>query len=91
LAQRVLTDLGGASSGYIDDAYSELLAAYGVPIMSVNRSRLQHLGIIGLNNRYYGELEHGLNFRADAPRQMEAIAAVFDELMSRQELYLRPR
>jgi hypothetical protein len=91
LAQRVLTDLGRASSGYIDDAYSELLATYGVPIMSVNRSRLQHLGIIGLNNRYYGELEHGLNFRADAPRQMEAIAATFDELMSRQELYLRPR
>jgi hypothetical protein len=90
LSQLVLAELGSYSFANIDDAYSDLLAGRDIPIMSVNRSRLQHLGIVGLNNRYFGDLEHGLNFRADSARQMEAIVETYDDLMRQQGSYLRP-
>jgi hypothetical protein len=89
LSQLVLAEFEDHSFANIDDAYCDFLTARGVPIISVNRSRLQHLGITGLNNRYFGELEHGLFFRADSERQLEAIAATYDDLMHRQELFVR--
>jgi len=91
LSQLVLGELKDYSVANIDDAYSDLLSERGVPIVSVERSRLQHLGIVGLNNRYFGEMEHGLSFQADSPLQMEAIAATYDDLMRQQEFYLRPK
>jgi hypothetical protein len=91
LSQLVLGQLKDYTVANIDDAYSDLLAKLGVPIVSVERSRLQHLGIVGLNNRYFGEMEHGLFFQADSPRQMEAIAATYDDLMQNQDFYLKPR
>jgi hypothetical protein len=90
LAELVLSHLGDGSWVNIDDAYCDLFAAQGVPVMSVCRSRLQHLGIVGTNNRFFGELEHGLFFQPDADRQKEAILAIYDELMCRQNAYLKP-
>jgi hypothetical protein len=90
LAELVLSELVGSSLEYVDDAYSDLFAARGVPIMSVYRSRLQHLGIMGVNNRFFGELEHGLFFHPDSDRQKEAILATYDDLMRRQNFYLKP-
>jgi hypothetical protein len=90
LSQLVLDALRNYKFANIDDAYSDLLADMDVPIISVERSRLQHLGIVGLNNRYFGEMEHGLFFQADSLRQLEAIAATYDDLMREQEFYLRP-
>lgn len=91
LSELVLAELRNYSFANIDDAYSDFLTARGIAIMSVVRSRVQHLGIVGLNNRYFGELEHGLNFRPDSPRQMEAIAETYDELMRQQASFLRPQ
>ena len=94
LAELVLSRFAATSVVNVDDAYSGLFAERGVPIMSVRRSRLQHLGIVGSNNRYFGSMEHGLHFLPDSDRQKDAIAAVYDDLMTRQGFYLpkqRPR
>jgi len=91
LSQLVLEKLSSRSVANIDDAYCTLMGTLGVPIVSVQRSRLQHLGIVGLNNRYFGDMEHGLCFQADSPLQMEAIAATYDDLMRRQDFYLKPK
>lgn len=91
LAELVLAELcEDAAIVNIDDAYSDLFAQRGVPIVVPERSRLQHLGVVGTNNRYFGNLEHGLNFHPDSERQMLAILAVYDELMSRQQDYVPP-
>ena len=91
LAERVLAEFGSDERIVnIDDAYCTLFARQGIPIVAFERSRLQHLGIVGTNNRYFGGLEHGLGFRPDSERQATAILAVYDELMSRQEDYVRP-
>lgn len=91
LAERVLTSFGGdASIVNVDDAYCSLFAREGIPIVTVQRSRLQHLGIVGTNNRYFGGFEHGLGFRPDSEAQMLAILAIYDEMMTRQRDYLAP-
>jgi glycosyltransferase involved in cell wall biosynthesis len=90
LVELVLQEFGGQETVNVDDAYSRLFSARQIPMVSPYRSRLQHLGIEGTNNRYYGGLEHGLNFRPDSSRQLEAIVATYDELMSRQDFYTRP-
>jgi hypothetical protein len=90
LCEFVHSQLREASLDHIDDTYSQLLAAQQIPILSVQRSRLQHLGILGSNNRFFGELEHGLFFQPDSVRQMEAIVAIYDNLMCRQKLFVRP-
>jgi hypothetical protein len=91
LAERVLAELGSNETLVnIDDAYCTLFGQRGVPIVAFERSRVQHLGIVGTNNRYFGGFEHGLGFRPDSDRQALAILAIYDELMSRQEDYVRP-
>jgi hypothetical protein len=87
LAELVLEAFGDAKVVNVDDAYSRLLRSRNIAIVSPTRSRLQHLGTVGMNNRYFGQLEHGLNFRPDSERQMLAIAAAYDDLMSRQDFY----
>lgn len=91
LAEMVLSELASDNAIVnIDDAYSDLFTGKGIPIVAFRRSRLQHLGVVGTNNRYFGNLEHGLGFRPDSEPQMRAILAVYDELMSRQEEYVEP-
>lgn len=91
LAERVMATLSSDETIVnIDDAYSTHFGLHGIPIVTFERSRVQHLGIVGTNNRYFGGLEHGLGFRPDSERQMLALLAVYDELMSRQEDYVRP-
>jgi hypothetical protein len=91
LAERVLAEFGRDTAVInVDDAYSDLFLRRGIPIVAFQRSRVQHLGIVGTYNRYFGSLEHGLNFHPDSERQMLAILSVYDELMSRQEDYVRP-
>jgi hypothetical protein len=87
----VLKVLGNEVPANVDDAYSRLFSSRKIPMLAPHRSRLQHLGILGANNRYFGSLEHGLNFVPDSERQLRAIAATYDDLMVRQEYYLRPR
>jgi hypothetical protein len=90
LALKVLQAFGSEVHANVDDAYSRLFSSRQIPMLAPRRSRLQHLGIAGTNNRYFGELEHGLNFQPDSERQLRAIAATYDELMARQDFYLRP-
>ena len=91
LAEMVLTELGGNSDIVnVDDAYSDLFARRNIPIVAFRRSRVQHLGIVGTNNRYFGNFEHGLGFRPDSEQQVRAILALYDELMSLQEDYVAP-
>lgn len=91
LAELVMAELGSNPAIVnIDDAYCTLFEARGIGIVAFERSRVQHLGIVGTNNRYFGGFEHGLGFRPDSERQARAILAVYDELMSRQEDYVRP-
>lgn len=91
LAELVMAELGSDPGILnVDDAYSTLFGLRNVPIVTFERSRVQHLGIVGTNNRYFGAMEHGLLFRPDSERQSLAIVAVYDELMSRQEHYVRP-
>ncbi len=58
---------------------------------SLQRSRMQHLGISGENNQHFGRLEHGLGFVPDSARQFEAIADTYDQLLANQPDYLEPR
>jgi hypothetical protein len=87
LAELVLEAFGDTKVVNVDDAYSRLLKSRHIAIVSPSRSRLQHLGTVGTNNRFFGQLEHGLNFRPDSKRQLLAIAAAYDDLMSRQDFY----
>ena len=89
LAQEVKAEL--TAGQYIDDRYSRLLRASKVPMAATRRSRMQHLGHVGTNNRYLGDFDHGVNFIPDTARQFAAIAAVYDELMLNQQSYLPPR
>jgi hypothetical protein len=88
LAQLALEKVGPADD--VDFAYCRLFARLGIPIAATARSRVQHIGLVGVNNRYYGNLDHGLGFVPDAPAQWHAIGFVYDELMRRQSHYLRP-
>ncbi|MFN3547547.1 MAG: glycosyltransferase family 2 protein [Mesorhizobium sp.] len=91
LAEMVLAEFGDEPGVVnVDDAYSDLFASRAIPIVAFRRSRVQHLGIVGTNNRYFGNFEHGLGFRPDSEPQMRALLAVYDELMSRQEDYVAP-
>lgn len=89
-AQLALDGVGDEVSG-IDFAYCRLFERHGIPIAAPAQSRLQHIGIIGLNNRYYGDLDHGIGFVPDAPAQWHAIGYAFNELMVKQRDFLRPR
>jgi len=92
LADLVMAELGGDTRLVnIDDAYCTLFSRRDIRIVAFERSRVQHLGIVGTNNRYFGGFEHGLGFRPDSDRQAHAILEVYDELMSRQEHYVRPQ
>lgn len=91
LAEMVLAEFGKESGIVnVDDAYSDLFVRRAVPMVAFRRSRVQHLGIVGTNNRYFGKLEHGLGFHPDSEPQVRAILAVYDELMSRQEDFVAP-
>ena len=87
LAELVLEAFGNTDVVNVDAAYSRLLKSRRIAIVSPSRSRLQHLGTIGTNNRFFGRLEHGLNFQPDSECQMLAIAAAYDDLMSHQDFY----
>jgi hypothetical protein len=88
-AQLALDGVGNEVSS-IDFAYCRLFAKLGIPIATPIQSRVQHLGIIGFNNRYYGDLDHGIGFVPDSPVQWHAIGYVYNELMTRQREFLRP-
>lgn len=91
LAEAVVAELGADSAIVnIDDAYCTLFERRGIPIVALARSRVQHLGIVGTNNRYFGNFEHGLGFCPDSEPQVQAILSVYDELMSRQQDYVAP-
>jgi len=89
LAQVALDGVGNEASS-IDFAYCRLFNKLGIPIASPAQSRLQHLGIVGFNNRYFGDLDHGIGFVPDAAAQWHAIGYVYNELMTRQRDFLRP-
>jgi len=90
-AQLALDNVGDRTSG-IDHAYCELFENRGVRLAATSQSRLQHIGIVGANNRFFGHLDHGLGFVPDAPAQWNAIGYAYNELMSRQgEFLIRPR
>ena len=74
----------------IDFAYCRAFEERGIPIAATVRSRVQHIGIYGTHNQNFGALEHGLGFVPDSPAQWQAIAFIYDELMSRQRNYLPP-
>lgn len=88
-AQLALDGVGDEVSA-IDFAYCRLFKKLGVPIAVPAQSRIQHIGIIGFNNRYYGDLDHGIGFVPDAPAQWHAIGYVYNELMAKQHDFLRP-
>ena len=88
LVQLVKTAL--AAGQYIDDRYSRFLGANDIPLAATKASLVQHLGIIGTNNSHLGDFDHGLNFVPDTPRQLQAIAAIYDEIMLNQLSYLPP-
>lgn len=88
LAQLALDEVGKMPG--IDFAYSRLFDRLGIPISVTAQSRMQHLGVMGVNNRYFGTIDHGLGFVPDAPAQWRAIAVAYDELMRRQQHYLKP-
>jgi hypothetical protein len=87
-AQMALDSVGEATA--IDFAYCRSFEKLGIPIAVSAQSRLQHIGIIGLNNRYYGNLDHGIGFLPDAPAQSHAIGYVYNELMAKQRDFVRP-
>lgn len=72
---------------HFDDRFSEFLANSDIPMSSSNRSYLQHLGVDGMNNRYFGRIDYGLNYSPDAPEQATAMAEVFNDMMSNQAYY----
>lgn len=74
----------------IDHAYCRVLAERGIPIAVTARSRVQHIGIYGTNNRHFGWLEHGQGFLPDSLAQWQALGFVYDDLMSRQRDFLPP-
>lgn len=89
LAQLALDGVGGEVSA-IDFAYCRLFERLGIPMAAPAQSRLQHLGIMGFNNRYYGELDHGIGFVPDASAQWHALGYVYNELMTKQREFLPP-
>jgi len=74
----------------IDHRYSELLARRGIPMAATTRSRVQHLGIEGSNNRYFGMIDYGIGFVPDSAEQSRALAETLDLLLGNQAYYLRP-
>lgn len=82
---------GGVEPGnFMDDRYCIFLRQRGLRLASTRRSRLQHLGHGGQNNRYFGDLDHGAGFVADSAPQQAALVEAYDELMSRQPFYRPP-
>ena len=89
LVDMVVRDL--RPGAHLDDRYSTFLHSRGIALGSVRRSRLQHLGFEGLNNRYFGGLEHGLGFSPDDLSQTEALLSAYDDLLTRQAHFAPPR
>ncbi len=85
LAQQVVDHV--PTGTHFDDRFSEYLAKSGMPMSCSNRSYLQHLGVDGMNNRYFGFIDYGLNFTPDAPEQKAAMAEVFNDMMSNQAYF----
>ncbi len=75
---------------FIDDRYSALLARRGIPMAAMVRSRVQHLGIEGSNNRFFGTIDYGVGFVPDSTEQLQAMAETLDLLLSSQSYYLKP-
>ncbi|SFZ82816.1 Glycosyl transferase family 2 [Devosia enhydra] len=75
---------------HIDNRYSGLFAARGIPMLATVQSRVQHLGIKGRHNWRFGQLEHGLGFEPDSESQMRALCRTYDVLMTHQADYMRP-
>ena len=75
---------------YLDDRYCTFLGERGIPVASVARSRMQHLGFEGSNNRYFGKLEHGIGFVPDEAHQTAALLSVYDDLLMRQAYFAAP-
>ena len=72
---------------HFDDWFSEYLTNCGIPKSCSNQSYLQHLGVDGMNNRYFGRMDCGLNYTPDAPEQAAAMAQVFNDMMSNQAYF----
>lgn len=90
LAALALEAVDPGAAGGVDHAYCRFFETRGVPIAVTARSRVQHIGIYGTNNQYFGTLEHGSDFHPDSPVQWEAIGFVYDDLMRRQQAFLPP-
>lgn len=88
LVELALKELEGQE--HIDNRYSGLFAARGIPMLATVQSRVQHLGIKGRHNWRFGQLEHGLGFVPDSEAQMLALCRTYDILMTHQADYMRP-
>lgn len=90
---RRLVDLALAevpSGPQIDVRYSERFARRGIAMAAMARSRVQHLGIEGTNNRYFGTIDYGIGFVPDAEAQSRALVETLDVLLGNQPYYLPP-
>jgi hypothetical protein len=74
----------------IDVRYSALFARRGIEMAAMARSRLQHLGIEGTNNRYFGMIDYGIGFAPDAEGQSRALVETLDLLLGNQAHFLPP-
>jgi hypothetical protein len=86
LARLALDGVGACVNN--DRAYSALFGRMGIRLAATEHSRIQHLGIVGVHGGRFGALDYGLGFVPDSVRQLEAIAFVYDELLSHQADYL---
>jgi len=86
LAQFVVNNVPAQT--HYDDRFCEFLNQERTLMCCTSISHVQHLGIAGSNNGYFGKLDHGLNYTPDGPEQLIAISEVFSELMSNQSCYL---
>lgn len=77
-----------ARHGSYDLTYSAYLRERGIPLCCSNLSLVQHLGLRGTNNRSFGRIDYGLNYTPDGQAQIEAMADVFDDMMSNQAYFL---
>ena len=66
----------------------DFAAESGVRLCVARHSRAQHVGIGGVNNVCFGELEYGIGFEPQHSRHTAAMAMALDVLMQDQLLYL---
>lgn len=83
-----LVRAGLDAGNYLDDRYSFFLRQKGISLAATTRSRVQHLGLEGKNNRYFGEIDHGAGFVPDSPSQWQGVLQTYDDLMTRQHHFL---